>query len=75
MIAQSVRAKHAQQVQAVMDLLRGDAVVGRKVRHADIGTRYQLILLRHEFSVPARCAVSRGKSMTTRTSGQIFNER
>ena len=34
-----------------------------------------LILLRHEFSGPARCAVSRGKSMTTRTSGQIFNER
>jgi hypothetical protein len=35
----------------------------------------RLVLLRHEFSVLARCAVSRGKGMTTRTSGQIFNER
>jgi hypothetical protein len=39
------------------------------------GDGHVLVLLRHEFSVLARCAVSRGKGMTTRTSGQIFNER
>jgi Homeodomain-like domain len=33
MIAQSIRAKHAQRVQAVMDLFRGDAVADVSTRH------------------------------------------